>query len=290
MSIMADGVIVIDKPKGVTSSYVDRVCKRIFAATKVGHVGTLDPFATGVLLVAIGSGTKTIRYINCPSKTYEFEIKFGEKTNTGDCTGHVIESSNHIPDPSKIQEILPRFIGELQQKPHIFSAVKVNGKRAYKIARNGGIPDIKSRKITVFSLDLIGESSFRATVSQGTYIRTLAEDIAVAAGTCGHVTSLRRTVDGKFSLNHSIKLDALPESSDNLWDLIVPIRDVLDDIPVVSVSVQDSQSLMFGRYVEYEAHLADGTYLLEASDGFLGVVSAENGVLHLEKLFYKGGI
>lgn len=285
---MIDGILVIDKPAGMTSSQVDRMCKRTFRASKVGHIGTLDPFATGVLLVAINSGTKAIRYIKHPSKTYEFEIKFGEKTNTGDCTGVVVESSDNIPDESKIIEVLPKFIGSFQQTPHIFSAVKVNGKRAYEIARCGGIPDVKSREITVFSLDLIGKSKFRASVSQGTYIRTLAEDISAAIGTYGHVTSLRRVADWKFSISRAIRLDALLESPDNVVDLVVPIRDVLDDIPVVSVSVQDSRSLMFGRCVEYGSAIADGTYLSEADDGFLGIVSSEGGVLHLERLFYKG--
>jgi tRNA pseudouridine55 synthase len=286
---MSSGILVLDKPEGMTSPRVDAICKRALGARKVGHIGTLDPFATGLLLVAVNSGTKAIRYINCHTKIYEFEIKFGEKTNTGDKTGIVVEKSCKVPSVSEIQSVLPKFTGPILQKPHIFSAIKVNGRRAYEIARRGEIPPLESRVITVFELKIIEYARFRATVSSGTYIRTLAEDMAAAVGSCGHVTSLRRLADGKFSVKDAIRFDTLMESSDNGRDAMVSIENALDDIPVVLVSIHDARSLKFGRGIAVELDLTDGTYLAKASDGFLGIVKLEEMVLHLERLFIEGG-
>lgn len=283
------GILVVDKPEGKSSAFIDRICKKILNIKKIGHIGTLDPFATGLLAIAINSGTKTIPYIKTETKTYEFEIRFGEKTDTGDKTGTVIETSDKIPNLEEIQKIIPNFIGEISQIPHAFSAIKVDGKRAYDLARQGIVPDIKSRKITIFELEILGQTDdatfkLRAKVSPGTYIRTLSEDIAKSLGTIGTTISLRRTEDGKFSLGQSISIDKLEEKKDNIESILIPLEDVLDDIPVILISCQDAENLRFGREIANDSDFSDGEYLAKSDDGFLGIVDFENGIIKPKRL------
>lgn len=285
-----NGILVIDKPEGKSSGYIDFICKKILKTKKVGHIGTLDPFATGVLAIAINNGTKTIPYIKTERKIYEFEIKFGERTNTSDKTGEIIETSSKIPTKDEIKNIIPRFIGEISQKPSIFSAIKVNGRRAYELARKGENPDIKQRTITIFNLELIEEIpkppiyKFRAEVSPGTYIRTLTEDIAKSLGTLGHTLSLRRIRDGKFSIDSAISLDALREKQDNIDSVLVSLENVLDDIPVILISCQDAENLLFGRCITTDFSGENGEYLASAKDGFLEIVDFSNGIISPKKL------
>ncbi|MDR0630899.1 MAG: tRNA pseudouridine(55) synthase TruB [Holosporales bacterium] len=283
-----DGFLIIDKAEGVTSSYVDKICKRVFRANKIGHIGTLDPFATGVLLIAINAGTKAIPYITTVSKTYEFEVKFGAKTDTGDLTGKVIKSCSKTLSTADIKKVLPNFVGKISQKPHPFSAVKINGARAYTLARRGLVPDIKNREVIIFNLELIGDVRFRAEVSPGTYIRTLVEDIAAALETYAYVVSLRRVIDGKFSLKDAIALDKLEAMPDNIGRFVIPIKDVLDDIPVVFVSEQEAQDLIFGRKIYFESDKSESRYLVSASCGFLGIAEFRKEALSLKRLFIKG--
>ncbi len=279
-----DGFLIIDKPEGRSSAFVDFVIKKCLKAEKVGHIGTLDPFATGVLAVAINGGTKAIPYINTKRKVYEFEITFGSQTDTSDKTGKVIKVSNKIPTVSEIEGVLPQFIGEISQVPSIFSAIKVNGKRAYELARRGEVPDMKPRKVTIYSIELIGKSKFKAEVSPGTYIRTLTEDIAKALGTVGHTSSIRRTTDGKFSNGQSITLENLVEIKDNLSSVLISLENVLDDIPVIPVSCQDAENLMLGRCI-YTAFVGEtGQYLASAANGFLEVVEFSGGKISPKKL------
>ncbi len=279
-----DGFLIIDKPEGKSSAFVDFVIKKWFKATKVGHVGTLDPFAIGVLAIAINAGTKAIPYIKTESKTYEFEISFGKLTDTSDKTGKVIEVSNKIPTVSEIQSVLPQFIGEITQIPSIFSAIKVDGKRAYELARKGEVPNMKARKVTIYNLELIGKNHFRAEVSPGTYIRTLSEDIAKALGTVGHTSYLRRIKDGKFSVEQSITLENLEKFEDNLDSVLIPLENVLDDIPVIPVSCQDAENLMLGRCIPTAFVGADGQYMASADNGFLEIVKFSDGVINPKKL------
>ena len=137
MQSRLDGILIIDKPEGKSSAFIDFIVKKVLGIKKVGHIGTLDPFATGVLAIALNNGTKTIPYIKAERKTYEFEIAFGKKTNTGDKTGEIVEISNNVPTTSEIESLLPQFVGEILQTPSIFSAIKVGGKRAYELARKG---------------------------------------------------------------------------------------------------------------------------------------------------------
>ena len=284
------GILIIDKPEGMSSSFVDRICKKILGVKKIGHIGTLDPFATGVLPIAINAGTKTIPYIKTEKKTYEFEIKFGQKTNTADKTGEIVETSEVIPTAAEINNVLHKFIGEIYQKPHAFSAIKIDGKRAYEIARKGECPDIKERKITIFDLKLLQQTcgniyKFVATVSPGTYIRTLTEDIAKAANSLGHTISLRRTLDGNFSINNAISIDNLRENVDNMRSVMLSLENVLDDIPVISVSNTDAENLVKGRPVSVAScFLDESIYSAVSENGFLGIVKFLDGFIFPKRI------
>ncbi len=285
-----DGILIIDKSEGKSSGYVDLVCKKILGTRKIGHIGTLDPFATGLLPIAVNNGTKTIPYIKTESKIYEFEIKFGEKTNTADKTGKIIYTTPNIPTSKDINNIIPKFIGEINQKPHIFSAIKINGKRSFELARKGEIPKISARKITIFGLNLVDQVSenifkFKANVSRGTFIRSLTEDMAESLGSLGHTHSLRRIQDGKFSLNNAITLDELREKRDNIDDILIPLENVLDDIPVISLTCQDITDLAFGRSVKIDFSKENGRYLASNAElRFLAVVELIDGVVYPKRL------
>lgn len=285
-----NGILIINKPEGKSSGYVDLVCKKILGTKRIGHIGTLDPFATGVLPIAINNGTKTIPYIKPSTKTYEFEIKFGEKTNTADKTGDIIETTPIIPSIEDIKAILPKFVGEIEQKPHAFSAVKINGRRAFEFARKGEIPEIKSRKITIFDLNLIEQTServfkFQAKVSRGTFIRSLTEDIAKSLDSLGYTLSLNRLQDGKFLLKNAITLDELREKKDNINDVLIPLENVLDDIPVIFLTCQNVLDLSFGRSVKLDSSGKDGKYLASDNDHkFLAIVELIGGVVYPKRL------
>ena len=279
-----DGFLIIDKSEGKSSAFIDSFIKKRFKASKVGHLGTLDPFATGVLVIAVNAGTKAIPYIKSSTKIYDFEITFGAKTDTSDKTGKVIEVSSKIPTVSEIQSVLPQFVGEITQIPSIFSAIKVDGKRAYELARKGEVPNMKSRKVTIYSLELIGKNKFRAKVSPGTYIRSLTEDMAKALGTVGYTSYLRRIKDGKFSIEQSITLENLEKMEDNLDSVLIPLENVLDDIPVIPVSCQDAGNLMLGRCISTAFVGESGQYLASADNGFLEIVEFSDGVVYPKKL------
>ena len=279
-----DGFLIIDKPEGKSSAFIDSVIKKLSKAEKVGHVGTLDPFATGVLAIAIKGGTKAIPYIKTQRKIYEFEIIFRARTDTSDKTGKIIEVSNKIPTVSEIEGVLSQFIGEISQVPSIFSALKIDGKRAYELARNGETPDMKPRKVTIYELELIGKNKFKAEVSPGTYIRTLTEDIAKELGTVGYTSSIRRIRDGKFSIAQSITLENLVKIKDNLNSILIPLENVLDDIPVIPVSCQDAENLMLGRCVSTAFVGKNVQYLASSVNGFLEVVEFSDGVIYPKRL------
>ncbi|MDO4975223.1 MAG: tRNA pseudouridine(55) synthase TruB [Alphaproteobacteria bacterium] len=285
-----NGILIINKPEGKSSGYVDLVCKKILGTKKIGHIGTLDPFATGVLPIAINNGTKTIPYIKTESKTYEFEIKFGEKTNTADKTGEIIDTTQNIPNQKDIKNIIPEFIGEIEQKPHIFSAIKINGKRSFELARKGEIPQIASRKVTIFDLKLLDQTSkdifkFEASVSPGTFIRSLTEDLAESLKSLGYTYSLRRIQDGRFLLKDAITLDELREKRDNINDVLIPLENVLDDIPVISLTCQNVLDLAFGRSIKIDFLKENGKYLASNIETqFLAIVELVDGVIYPKRI------
>ncbi|MDR3031315.1 MAG: tRNA pseudouridine(55) synthase TruB [Holosporales bacterium] len=288
------GIIIVDKPENKTSQFIDRLCKKLKGVKKAGHLGTLDPFATGVLAIAINFGTKAIPYIKTSFKKYEFEIKFGEKTNTADKTGTIIETSPITPSIDEIQAVIPKFIGKISQIPPAFSALKINGKRAYDIARSGKTPIIKERTIDIYDLRLLaqtGERTFKFVVecSPGTYIRTLSENIADALKTVGHAFSLRRTLDGMFAIENAISVDDLNKNCDNIEDVMIPLENVLDDIPVILVSCHDAFSFSQGRCIKrQDFNISPGECLASSEDGFLGIVLVSDRDVCPKKIFKIG--
>ena len=255
---MINGWIVLDKPVGLGSTQaVSRVKRALRDAgepkTKVGHGGTLDPLASGVLPIAIGEATKLSGRLLDATKEYAFTIRLGEETDTLDAEGQVVATSDVRPSPDQIKAALDAFTGEIEQVPPAYSALKIEGKAAYERARAGENVELKSRKITVFEL-LMDETTpdsatFHARVSKGTYIRSLARDIARALNTVGHVTMLRRTRAGPFGLDKAISLDFLDEAAKarRLIGAVLPLEAALDDIPGLPITPDQAQLLRFGQ-------------------------------------------
>ncbi|HEX2802512.1 MAG TPA: tRNA pseudouridine(55) synthase TruB [Sphingomicrobium sp.] len=255
---MINGWIVLDKPVGLGSTQaVSRIKRALREAgepkTKVGHGGTLDPLASGVLPIAIGEATKVAGRMLDATKAYEFTIKFGEETDTLDTEGQVVATSEVRPTPGQVEVVLPRFTGEIEQVPPSYSALKIEGKPAYARARAGEEVELKPRTVTVHDLKLASfddnSVTLATTVSKGTYIRSLARDIARALNSRGHVTMLRRTRAGPFSLESAISLDFLNEAAKarDLTRAVLPLEAALDDIPALPVTPGQAQLLRHGQ-------------------------------------------
>ena len=275
---MLHGWIVLDKPVGLGSTTAVSAVKRILRQagepkTKVGHGGTLDPLASGVLPIALGEATKLCGRMLDATKGYDFTITFGEETDTLDAEGQVVVTSDVRPSLEEVDVALPRFTGEIEQLPPVYSAVKIDGKPAYARARAGEQVEVKARRVTVHDLsirhprengdpaeqekvgsrfrgnDEVEEITLCATVSKGTYIRSLARDIARALNTVGHVTMLRRTRAGPFSLEQAISLDFLEEAAKAraLTRTVLPLKAALDDIPDLPVTPDQAQLLRHGQ-------------------------------------------
>ena len=253
------GWLILDKPGGQTSTQALGAVKRLFEAQKAGHAGTLDPLATGILPIAFGEATKTVSFVVDGAKAYRFEVRWGEETDTDDSEGRVVRTSPERPSRAAIEALLPRFIGEIMQTPPQFSAVKIDGNRAYDLAREGEHVEIEPRAVVIDSLLLIDmpdehSAVFEAECGKGTYVRAIARDIGRMLGCLGHVTALRRTEVGPFGEDEAITLEELhqiasEEGSDGLMRLLLPIEMALDDVPALAVSQSDAASLARGQAV-----------------------------------------
>jgi tRNA pseudouridine55 synthase len=258
------GWIILDKPLGTGSTpCVSRVKRALreggYAKVKVGHGGTLDPLATGVLPIAVGEATKLAGRMLDSDKIYAFTIGFGAETDTLDGEGEVTESSDHRPALADVEAILPRFTGPIEQIPPKYSALKIDGKPAYARARAGEDVEMKLRSVTIHRLtttppvdtESLSEITLTAHVSKGTYIRSLARDIARALNTVGHVTMLRRIKAGPFTLEGAISLDKLDElaKEQRLEQALLPLAAGLDDIPALSVAPDQARRLQMGQRV-----------------------------------------
>ena len=293
---MLHGWIIIDKPLGLGSttavSWVKRALREAGEPrTKVGHGGTLDPLATGVLPIALGEATKLAGRMLDATKDYQFTVEFGTQTDTLDREGQVIATSDVRPTRAELDAVLPRFIGPIEQLPPAYSAIKVDGQRAYDRARKGETVALKARAVTVFDLKLLdvdgAPATFSTTVSKGTYIRSLARDLALALGTVGHVTMLRRTRAGPFGLDRAISLDFLDDAAKarDLTRMVLPLAAGLDDIPALRVTPDQARLLRQGQLLFgipagpglHVAMLADvPVALVECSDDGLRVVRGFN--------------
>lgn len=242
-----NGWLCLDKPSGLSSNAAMSRVKRIFGQ-KTGYIGTLDPFATGVLPIAVGNeACKFIPYVSNHEKEYQFVISFGKETDTLDIDGKVIKISEKIPSYSEISEVLPLFLGESMQIPPLFSAIKISGKRACDRVRSGENVILSPRKINIKSISILkfeaNETEISVICSKGTYIRSLARDIAEKLETIAYVKSLRRIKSGFFSINNAIPLEKISQIKDTnmLFSVLTPIESPLDDIP--ALYVEDSEAI-----------------------------------------------
>ncbi len=319
---MPHGWIILDKPRGLGSTQAVGAVKRNlreagYGKVKVGHGGTLDPLAEGVLPIALGEATKLCGRMLDSDKTYEFTIAFGEETDTLDTEGEVTARSNHRPPLAAVAAICEHFSGPIEQVPPAYSAVKIDGKRAYDRARAGEDVEMQTRAVVIHSLELLGgserqpiDSAFQTTagrpdpydpsapleladsvtliahVSKGTYIRSLARDIAHALGTVGHVTYLRRIKAGPFDENQAISLDKLNEIGKGapLEDHLLPLEAGLDGIPALSLDPESAQAARQGRVISGLPQ-SDGLYLAKLDDVPVALMEISDGTAKVARGF-----
>jgi len=250
------GWVILDKPLEMTSTQAVSAVRRAFNAKKAGHAGTLDPLASGVLPIALGEATKTMPFAVEGEKIYRFTVKWGEQTNTLDTEGPVVATSDVRPSHDEIEAVLPKFTGEIEQVPPAFSAIKVDGERAYDLARQGEEVVLDARTIFIEELKLldcpnVDMAVFEMRCGKGSYVRSLARDLALALGTVGHVAALRRTLVGRFDEANAIRLDVLQEMAhkDAVSEALLPVQTALDDIPALAVTEEEAFNLKQGRSI-----------------------------------------
>jgi tRNA pseudouridine55 synthase len=261
LGLPISGWLILDKPEGVTSTSAVAKCLRGFNAQKAGHGGTLDPLASGILPIAFGEATKKVGYVMEADKDYVFTIRWGASTTTQDREGAVTATSDVRPTRGEIEAALPAFVGEIQQIPPQYSAIKVNGERAYDLARDGEQVELQPRTVTVYEANLLDAPSPDLAViavrcGKGFYIRALVRDLAAALGAEGHVAALRRTRVGAFGEDRAFPLAKLEEMSDKpaLEALLVPLETALDDIPALAIDGEAASRLRQGREIVLLPH------------------------------------
>mgnify|MGYP000733005103 CR=1 FL=1 len=276
-----NGILLLDKPLGMTSNAALQVVKRLFQAGKAGHTGNLDPLATGLLPLCLGEATKISGFLLDSDKRYIGTVKLGVTTRTADAEGDVLET-RPVPelDESQVKAVLDRFLGTIQQVPPMHSAVKVNGTPLYKLARQGLEIERKARTVKIYSLTLLrlegDELDIELRCSKGTYVRTLAEEIGEALGCGAHLSALRRTGSGPFDLSQAISLDELEQTAKQGYEALdsrlLPIEQALTDWPVISLTKNTAYYVQQGQPVQVPRAPTSGLVRLQHEDGhFLGV-------------------
>jgi tRNA pseudouridine55 synthase len=267
------GWVVLDKPLELGSTKAVGRVRWLFQAQKAGHAGTLDPLATGILPIALGEATKTVPFLVDAAKAYEFDVTFGVSTETLDAEGEVTARSDVRPTTEQVEAVLPRFVGDVNQIPPKYSAIKIDGKRAYDLARAGVAVEMKTRIVQIEAVTLVslkdGIASFTVNCGKGTYVRSLARDICEALGAEGHVSRLRRTRVGPFTLDTSLTLDAMAQMCDGARAEkgLLPLSTALDDIPVLAVTEQQTAALRQGRVIEAVSPYHDTQWVLAMGNG-----------------------
>lgn len=287
---MIDGLLVFDKDKGITSHDLVYKVRRKLGIKKVGHTGTLDPMATGVLVISIGKATKTSEYILSSDKEYEAKIKLGVLTNSYDITGEILEEEKVNFREDDIKKALQNFTGKLSQKPPIYSALKVDGKKLYEYAREGKDVEIKKRDIEIYKnelLDFNGSDEFliRVTVSKGTYIRSLANDIGNFLGTYGTLTELRRIRTGDFKIEDSISTSDFENMPiDEIKEKILPMDLALTNLKRIDIDKIFCSKFLNGQFYKLNYKLKDDNYRVYCDNLFLGIgeIRFINEIPHLK--------
>ena len=297
-----NGWIILDKPYEMTSTLAGNLVRRLTGSTKAGHAGTLDPLATGVLPIALGEATKTIPYVVGDVKEYSFQVTWGEQRTTDDAQGAIMVTSDIRPTSEAIISILPPFIGIINQRPPIFSALKIEGKRAYDLARSGDATileslnqamDLKTRPVTIHnlvleSIDSPHQASFCVTCGPGTYVRSLARDIAVALGTFAYVSKLRRLRVGIFHQKDAISLEKLRELRHKsiLHRSVLPLGAVLDDIPAAPVTREEAMKIYQGQRIP--THMKgdqESLVVLKLADQVIAIANQCDGYYYPKRVF-----
>ena len=260
-----NGWLVIDKGLGITSTDVVTRVKRLTNAQKVGHGGTLDPLATGILPIAMGEATKTVAYVMDAPKTYEFTLRLGEARDTDDATGAVLRTSEHRPEDAEIRAALGRFRGFIMQTPPTYAAVKIQGERAYDLARRGETVELAPREVRIDELDLVDRpdrdhARFHMRCGKGAYVRAVARDLGEVLGCYAHVSALRRTSVGAFILEQAVTLEALADivAEETLPQILVPVATALAGIPALAVTEPQALRLRAGQSIRVPLQLIMG--------------------------------
>ena len=295
------GWLVLDKPAGMTSTQAVGAVRRAFDARKAGHAGTLDPLATGILPIALGEATKTVPYAVEGRKNYRFTVRWGVETDTDDAEGRTMSTSDVRPEQGAIEALLPRFIGEILQTPPAFSAIKIDGERAYDLARAGEAVELEARPVCIDALALVGmpdpdTAVFEAQCGKGTYVRALARDMGRALGCLGHVVALRRTRVGAFGEAEAVTLEALQAAAGEgeavLHRLLLPVEAALAELAVLRVGQNDAARLLQGQPVLVrgrDAPADTGPTYATCKGHLVAVGHIDKGELHPIRVFNFSG-
>ena len=299
------GWIVLDKPVGITSTHAVSQVKRLFSAKRAGHAGTLDPLASGCLPIALGEATKTVPFVMDGRKHYRFTVRWGEERDTDDAEGRVVAASDQRPTMKAIRALLPAYIGMIAQVPPRFSAIKVEGERAYDLARDGEVVELESRPVEIYHLELLAtadadHAELAAECGKGTYVRALARDLGRALGCYGHVSALRRLAVGSFGEKTMIPLAQIEAlchraaaGEANLADALLPVETALDDIPALAVSRADAARLRTGQAVLLrgrDAPIIRGTVYVTASGQLVALAEMDRGEIVPKRVFNLAGL
>lgn len=293
------GWLVLDKPLEMTSTRAVGVLKRLFFAQKVGHAGTLDPLATGILPIAFGEATKTVPFAVEGDKVYRFTVRWGAETSTDDAEGEVVATGEGRPTVDEIAALLPQFTGEIMQVPPRFSAIKVDGERAYALARDGEEVELAARPVVIDELwivDVPDEDSvvLEARCGKGTYVRAIARDLGRSLGCRGHVIALRRTRVGPFSEDDAVDLDEIEDAADageDLTTFLEPVEVALGNVLELNVSATDAADLAQGRSILIrgrDAPILSGAAYAMSKGRIVALGEIEKGAMHPTRVFNFG--
>ncbi len=286
---LMNGIVIVDKPTGWTSQDVVSKLRGVFQTRKIGHGGTLDPMATGVLPVFVGRATRGVEFFEHAEKTYETVLQLGITTDTEDITGTVLTEQDAFVTGAMLEEVLPRFQGQIQQIPPMYSALKVNGQKLYQIARKGKEVARQPRTVTIHQLTLLGMDAegihLRVRCSKGTYIRTLCKDIGEALGCGGCMAGLRRVAAGSYSIDKAVPLQTLI-ASENPEQYLRPVDSMFTQYPEVTLTANQEKRCRNGG--SFSISLPDGTYRAYSQSGeFLMLAKAESGIMSTIKSFFE---
>jgi len=299
------GWVVLDKPVSITSTHAVSMVKRLFSAKRCGHAGTLDPLASGALPIALGEATKTVPFVMDGRKLYRFTIRWGEERDTDDAEGRVVSTSKERPSPEAVHALLPSYTGLIQQIPPRYSAIKIEGERAYDLARDGEQVELAARPVEIGRLELVNvpdrdHAVLEAECGKGTYVRSLARDLGRALGCFGHVSALRRAAVGPFTQETMISLEQLEalchraaSGEGSLADALMPVETALDDIPALAVSRADAARLQRGQAVLLRGRDAPnfrGTVYVTVSGQLLALAELDRGEIVPKRVFNLAGL